>query len=154
MPPVKTPALPLLALLCALPAALPQAAAAADLATLFTTPQERQIINSNRYKSDDPKPVAVTEVEEVEERPIQQLMMEEVAATYSISGITLSADGTHQVWINSLRYEDGARLEDRSRVDVIVGEDLRVRITTPDGKQHFGTSGETLEVTYLAPIEN
>ncbi|MCP4391664.1 MAG: hypothetical protein GY802_25445, partial [Gammaproteobacteria bacterium] len=28
---------------------------AADLSTLFTTPQERQIINSNRYKSDKPK---------------------------------------------------------------------------------------------------
>ena len=154
MPPVRTRALLSLTLLGALHGAAPQAAGAAELATLFTTPQERQIINSNRYKTAEPKPVAVTEIEEVADQPIQQLMMEEVAASYSISGITLSAEGTHMVWINNLMYENGAKLEDKSRVDILVGDELRVRITTPDGKQHFGTSGETLEVTYLAPIEN
>ena len=30
---------------------------AAELSTLFTTPQERQIINSNRYRSEEPEPV-------------------------------------------------------------------------------------------------
>lgn len=153
MPPVKSHTVGSLILLCALSCAAP-AAVAAELLTLFTTPQERQIINSNRYKTDEPKPVAEVETEEVVQRPIQQLMMEEVAASYNITGITLSADGPHMVWINNLFYEDGAQLEDKSRVKVMVGDDLRVRITTPDGKHHFGTSGETLEVTYLAPIEN
>lgn len=128
---------------------------AAEISTLFTTPEERQIINSNRYKSDEPRPVK-PEPEPVAdiELPIQQLMMEEVAVSYDITGITLSGEGAHTVWINQMAYEDGAQLEDNSRVKVMTGADIRVRITTPDGTHHYATSGETLDVTYLAPIEN
>ncbi len=135
-------------------AVAPGAALAADLTTLFTTPQERQIINSNRYKTDEPRPVEPEPEAEVIELPIQQLMMEEVMVSYDISGITLSADGPHTVWINSASYQDGDQLDDNSRVKVVTGADIRVRITTPDGQHHFATSGETLEVTYLAPVEN
>ena len=127
---------------------------AADLMILFTTPQERQIINTNRYKTDDPKPVEFEEPEVEIDLPMQMITMEEVAASYTVSGITLSNDGSHSVWINKTFYEDGAQLEDNSRVKVFADKDIRVRITTPDGKHHFATSGETLEVTYLAPMEN
>ena len=59
------------------------------------------------------------------------------------------------MWINSLAYEDGEQLEDKSRIKVMVGDEIRVRITaTPDGKKYYATSGEMIEVTYLAPIEN
>ncbi len=142
------------ALLTLAAAALPAAALAADISTLFTTPQERQIINSNRYKTDEPRPVAPEPEVEVIELPIQQLMMETIAVSYDVSGITLSSDGPHTVWINNQSYQDGDQLDDNSRVMVVAGADVRVRITTPDGKHHFATSGETLEVTYLAPIEN
>ena len=127
---------------------------AADLQTLFTTPDERQLINSNRYKSDE----EVTQVETVEidgeAQQIQLLLQEEVTRQYTISGITVSRDGPHTVWINSLVFEDGEQLEDDSRIKVLVGDEIRVRITTPDGKHYYGLSGETLEVTYLAPVEN
>ncbi len=129
---------------------------AAEISTLFTTPEERQIINSNRYKTDDDEPRPVEpEPEAVDiELPIQQLMMEEIAVSYDITGITLSNDGAHTVWINQMAYEDGEQLEDNSRIKVMPGADIRVRITTPDGKHHYATSGETLEATYLAPVEN
>lgn len=152
--PNKYPVLILSALLLLAAAGLARIAAAAEISTLFTTPQERQIINSNRYKTDQPRPVE-PEPEQVQiESPIQRLMMEEVAVSYDISGITLSSDGAHTVWINQMAYEDGEQLDDNSRVKVMTGSDLRVRITTPDGKHHYATSGETLEATYLAPIEN
>ena len=128
-----------------------QAAQAAELSTLFTTPAERQLINSNRYKSDDssvPLPV------ETEPEPVQLLVREEVTREYRVSGITVSSDGPHTVWINSLAYEDGEQLEDRSKIKVMVGDEIRVRITTPDGKNYFATSGETLEITYLASTSN
>lgn len=128
-------------------------AQAADLSTLFTTPAERQIINSNRYKSDDnsaPTPVQA----ETTPVPIQRSFQEQVTREYKVSGITVSNDGPHTVWINSLAYEDGEQLEDKSRIKVLVGDEIRVRITTPDGKNYFATSGETLEVTYLASVEN
>ena len=127
-------------------------AAQAELSTLSTTPAERQIINSNRYKSEDAAPPAPVETELA--LPIQPTVQEEITLQYTVSGITVSSDGPHTVWINSLAYEDGERLEDNSRIKVIVGDEVRVRITAPDGKNYFATSGETLEVTYLASVGN
>ena len=126
--------------------------AAGELSTLFTTPQERQLINANRYKSDEVKPQPVQDAPD--ESPVQFMVQEEVSVEYRISGISLSADGAHTAWINSLAYEDGARLDDGSRVMIMSGDDDRVRITTPDGKQHFAASGETLSVSYMAAVEN
>lgn len=126
--------------------------AAGELSTLFTTPQERQLINANRYKNDEVKPQPVQTAPD--ESPVQFRVQEEVSVEYRISGISLSADGAHTTWINSLAYEDGARLDDGSRVMIMSGDDVRVRITTPDGKQHFAASGETLSVSYMAAVEN
>ena len=130
-----------------------QAAPAAELATLFTTPAERQLINSNRYKSDDATTQRPVETEAAPE-PVQQLIRKEVTREYKVSGITVSSDGSHTVWINSLVYEDGEQLEDKSRIKVMLGDEIRVRITAPDGKNYYATSGEMVEVTYQAPIKN
>jgi len=92
--------------------------------------------------------------DEADESPIQRLAQEEVNLEYQISGISLAREGTHTVWINAIAYEDGALLEDGSRVKVLSGDDVRVRITVPDGKHYFATSGETLSVSYMAAVEN
>ena len=123
----------------------------AELATLFTTPQEREIINSNRYKSEESTQARPTQVDE-ETQPVQ--VREEVTQQYRISGITISKDGPHTVWINALAYEDGDQLEDNSKIKVMVGDEIKVRITAPDGKQYYATSGDMLEVTYMAPVQN
>lgn len=129
-----------------------QVVQADELSTLFTTPQERQVINSNRYKNDDGTIQQPVE-DETTPAPVQQLVREEVTREYTVSGITVSSDGPHTVWINSLVYEDGEQLEDRSRIKVLVGDEIRVRITTPDGKNHLAKSGETISVTYLEPVK-
>ena len=129
--------------------------AAGELSTLFTTPQERQLINANRYKSDEVKPQPVQDNhDEPDKSPIQRLALEEVNLEYQVSGISLASDGAYTVWINAIAYEDGALLEDGSRVKVLAGDDIRVRITVPDGKHYFATSGETLSVSYMAAVEN
>ena len=125
---------------------------AAELSTLFTTPEERRIINSNRYKTEDAQTTAPTQAETGP--PVPQLLREEVTREYVISGITLSPEGAHTVWINSKLYRDGDELDDRSKIKVVTGDSLRVRITLPDGQQYYATSGERLQVTYLARIEN
>lgn len=127
--------------------------AAAGLATLFTTSEEREIINSNRYRSNDgkAKPVAV---EDIVTAPVPVMNQTKITREYKISGITISSDGPHTVWINSAAYEDGEELEDKSRIKVMVGDEIRVRITAPDGKNYYSTSGETLEVTYFANLGN
>jgi len=146
--------------LTAIPLLLPlfisasQVVQAAELSTLFTTPAERQLINSNRYKRDDGADALPSVETEAVPEPVQQLIREEVTREYRVSGITVSSDGPHTVWINSLAYEDGEQLEDKSRIKVLVGDEIRVRITTPDGKNHFATSGELVEATYLVPMKN
>ena len=129
---------------------------AADLETLFTTPAERQLINSNRYKSDEAEPVQAIDTSDAntDEVPLELLIREEVTREYRVSGISVSQDGPHTVWINSETYADGEQLEDDVKIKVLVGDEVRVRITAPDGKHYYALSGETLEVTYLAPVEN
>ena len=125
-------------------AGLYQVSSQAELATLFTTPQERQIINSNRYKTDELRPV-----KEGPKQVVRQQTREEVKQSFLISGFTVSSDGEHSVWINNQMYEDGEQVEGNNRIKVIVGKEIKVRITTPDGKQHYGTIGESVEVSYL-----
>ena len=126
--------------------------AAADIETLFTTPKERQIINANRYKTDEiVKPSVVAEKQTGFIAPVAK---EEVTVSYAISGITISNSGPHSVWINNLVYEDGEHLEDNSHIKVLIDDNIRVRITTPDGKNYYATSGEIVEATYMATVEN
>ena len=119
---------------------------AAELATLFSTPQERELIDANRYKSAkvNPEPEKATTPE-----PVQQPAKIEVIKTFRVNGITVASEGPHSVWINDKMYLDGEQLDGKSRVKVIAGKDVKVRITTPDGKHYFGTSGESMEVKYL-----
>lgn len=128
---------------------------AAELATLFTTPQERRLIDRNRYKQVIVQPEQ--EAPEIEGDVIEvddvEYTLEQVTREYRVSGITLSRDGTPMVWINSKAYEDGAKLDDDSRIQVLGGEELKVRITAPDGKQYLATSGETVEISVLVPVE-
>jgi hypothetical protein len=128
--------------------------AAGELSTLFTTPQERQLINANRYKTDEVKQQQTVVDEAPQQSPVQILAQEEISVSYRISGISLATDGRYTVWINATAYQDGETLDDKSRIKVITGEGLRVRITAPDGKHYYGTSGETLDVTYMAAVDN
>ena len=124
----------------------------AEVKTLFTTTQERQIINANRYKVDEiTRPPVFEDTETEFFAPVAQ---EEFKISFVITGITVSDSGPHFAWINNQRYEDGEHLEDDSQFKVLHDNKIRVRITAPDGKRYFGTSGETVEVTYLVDITN
>jgi len=128
------------------------ATARADINTLFTTTQERQIINSNRYKTDEV--IRAPVFEDAETEFIAPVIREEFKISFVITGITVSKSGPHFVWINNQLYEDGERLEDDSQIKVLHDGKIRVRITAPDGKRYYGTSGETVEVTYLEAVKN
>ena len=132
---------------------LSQPLLAAELATLFTTPEERTLIDRNRYKSVqiETAPQPVEDVDHRDHGDIEEVTYDRVTKQYRITGITVSRAGPPTVWINSVAYEDGARLDDDSRVQVIEGDQVGVRITAPDGKQYYGTSGETLEISILVP---
>jgi hypothetical protein len=122
----------------------------AEITTLFSTAQERKIIDANRYKSDTI--VRVQAIEDSGEEEPEELVQEEVTVSYRVSGITLSNSGPHYAWINNEVYEDGQRLEDNSQIKVMSGSKIQIRITTPDGKIYYANSGETIDVTYLATV--
>jgi septal ring-binding cell division protein DamX len=126
-------------------------ASGSEVSTLFTTPQERQLIDTNRYKLDEVRPQVQTQDEPAS---VQQLEQEEVRESITISGITLSNSGPNMVWINSKVYEDGDSMDEKMRIKVMPGKEVKVRITAPDGKHYFATSGETVEIVYQAAVEN
>lgn len=123
-----------------------------SLSTLFTTPQERQIINSNRYKSER-KQQNKQNTTETETIAVRELIKDKVTKSYKISGISINMDGSRMAWLNNQAYEHGATLDDGSRLKINNGAIKSVSIVTPDGKQHTATSGETLAVTYLRALE-
>jgi hypothetical protein len=124
----------------------------AEIETLFSTPQERKIIDDNRYNSDAVVNVRVTE--ETDEVEAPQLAQKEVTVTYTVSGITISNSGPHFAWINNEVYEDGQQLQDSSRIKVMSGSKVQIRFTAPDGKIYYANSGETIDITYLAVVED
>lgn len=122
-----------------------------SLSTLFTTPQERQIINSNRYKQE--KKQLVKRQESTETVAVRELLQEKVTRSYKVSGISINMDGSNTAWVNNKAYENGAKLEDGSKLRINKGTIKSVSIITPDGKQHTATPGETLAVTYMRALE-
>jgi hypothetical protein len=130
------------------------AVSGSEISTLFTTPQERQLINNNRYKLDEVQPQLPINVDEPTIGGIPQLVRKYLRESITISGITLSNSGPNMVWINSQVYEDGASMDNNMRIKVMSGSKLKVRVTAPDGKHYFATSGETIEIVYSVVVEN
>jgi len=119
-----------------------------DVKTLFTTPQERQLINNNRYESGEAQPQQQLNQDEPSTLEIKQITKEVVRESITVSGITLSNSGPNMVWINGQTYEDGEKIDDKMRIKIMAGSEVRVRITAPNGKHYFATSGETIEIVY------
>jgi len=143
--------IPLLTLLLTAVASQPLRA---EIGTLFSTPQERKIIDANRYNSDAVVNVKVTEETDETDEEAPQQARKEVTVTYTVSGITLSNSGPHFAWINNEVYEDGQQLQDSSRIKVMSGSKVQIRITAPDGKIYYANSGETIDITYLAVVKD
>lgn len=125
------------------------------LSTLFTTAQERLIINANRYKVDrKPVPRAVTQTTGQETLAVRELIKEEIKVSYKISGISINFDGSDTAWVNGQSFENGATMDDGSTITINNNTAIKsISIKTPDGKRHTGTSGDVLEITYLRAIE-
>jgi hypothetical protein len=123
------------------------------MSTLFTTPQERQLINAKRYKLDEVPLQAPQNLAKSVATNIQKPVQEWVRELIRISGITLSSSGHKRVWINSQVYEDGDSIDDKMPIKVMVEKEIVVRITAPDGKHYFVTSGETIEIVYQLELE-
>lgn len=121
-----------------------------ELMTLFTTVQERELIDNNRYKSQQVE-ARVVAVEEPQQQ--QQIEKEEVSLTVRLAGVTISKSGQNVAWVNGETYENGAQLEDGSTVHISNKLNSLVQIQTPDGKYHSVVTGETIDIFYFKRIE-
>ena len=119
------------------------------LSTLFTTQQEREIIDANRYKNDqqetlEPQVQTAPSVENTDQK-------EEEKLSFLLSGFTLTQSGQNVAWINGKPYENGSKLDDGSTLIIRKKKDLNVQIKTPDGKYHTLTTGKTEDIGYYKP---
>ena len=123
-----------------------------EILTLFTTPQERDLINKNRYKKQAVKAqvVAAENEEPEEEKKIEQ---QEILLSVSLAGVTISQSGQNIAWLNGKAFENGSKLDDGSIVFISSKARTLVQIKTPDGKYHSIATGETIELSYFKRIE-
>lgn len=123
-----------------------------EIMTLFTTQQERSLIDSNRYRNTSVKvKKPVVQDTQAAPEPERKVSYKEEVLTLRVSGITLSEDGTNVAWVNGQAYENGSQLENGSKVYINRKASKPVKIKTPDGKFHSLQTGESSELTYLVP---
>jgi len=124
-----------------------------QLKTLFTTPEERALIDRNRYRQEPrvrkPEPAVPQQAPEPEPEPVAMITVE---SEYRISGISINADGEDVAWVNGKQYEDGDRIDEVVRLR-ISARDGRVRLVAPGGKIYTGSAGDTVVVKYRKQAE-
>ncbi len=128
-----------------------QAATDYGIQTLFTTPQERALIDHNRYRVAVKKTAA--RVETVAPKAPKKIEMETVTLTIKLNGVTFGESGQSIAWLNGASYENGDKLEDGTRVFISKQATNQVQVKTPDGKYHRLVAGESNEIQYQKAIE-
>jgi hypothetical protein len=128
-----------------------QTSARPEILTLFTTPQERDLIDRNRYRVTSPK--ADTSVKAAAPVEQKKILMQDVVLNIKLNGVSLDQSGQGIAWLNGNAYENGAKLEDGSKVYISGTLNAKVQIKTPDGKYHSLVTGEEREIKYSKAIE-
>lgn len=117
-----------------------------ELKTLFTTPEERRLIDRNRYQQEPRVAKAEPRPAEPAPEPKPVVPMVTVEKAFVVSGISINPDGSDVAWINGVLYEDGARLEDGIRLR-ISARDGTIRLIVPGGRSYTARAGERVSVT-------
>ena len=125
-----------------------------EFITLFTTQQERRLIDNNRYR----QPITETETETVEvdeeiSEQKQTTLYHQHSISFELAGVTLSEDGSHIAWINGSRVENGDEIGNGFRIYISPKLDNLVQIETPDGAYHEIQAGKKIDIKYLRPAE-
>lgn len=119
------------------------------LNVLFSTPQERQLINSNRYKMEEDKTAKPVVASPVASNQISEIVKEQVQVNFTVGGISINNDGSRSAWVNGNKYNQGEKMSDGTVVAVNSGANNSVSLVTPDGMSHRVLPGETINITYF-----
>jgi hypothetical protein len=120
-----------------------------QLKTLFTTPEERALIDRNRYRKEPRprKPEPAVELAQEKKPEPQPAAMVSVEKEYRILGVSINTDGSAVAWINGEQFENGDRIDGDIRIRISAGEG-RVRLTVPGGRTYSASAGDVIEVSY------
>lgn len=124
---------------------LPQAADAQRLGRLFSTPDERALLDELRRERQivDPDPQVV---ETVTDTPL----VEQV----TINGLVLRSSGVNSAWINGRQVDGGARTREGVQVDTSATQGGRVKITLPSGAETIDLKpGQRIDVDSGVVVE-
>ena len=124
-----------------------------SLSTLFTTSQERQLIDANRYKLVGQETKATMQTQASSQAETTRDVIEEVSVDMVVSGFTITENGQNVAWINGKPYQNGSTLEDGSKLIVSDKANGLVQIKTPDGKYHSITAGKPVIISYQKPLD-
>ena len=122
-----------------------------EILTLFTTQQERELIDRNRYKKKQVKNTVVKAEKPPQQNEIE-VETEEIKLTLKLDGVAISKSGQNIAWVNGKPYEHGEKLEDGSKVYINANKTTQIQIKTPDGKYHSIVTGETIDISYYRRI--
>ncbi len=122
-----------------------QVAEAQRLGRLFSTPEERALLDELRRErkivSPDPQVVDI-----VPDTPT----VEQV----TINGVVLRSGGTNSAWINGRQVDAGARTREGVRVDTSATQGGRVKITLPSGAETIDLKpGQKIDVDSGVVVE-
>ncbi|MDJ0833573.1 MAG: hypothetical protein QNJ69_08645 [Gammaproteobacteria bacterium] len=123
-----------------------------EFMTLFTTQQERRLIDNNRYRP----PVTEVKTVEVDEEPAEQkqsMTYHQHSISFELAGVTLAEDGNHVAWVNGDRVENGDEIGDGFRVYISPRLNNLVQIKSPDGVFHNIQTGKRIDIKYMKPAE-
>ena len=123
-----------------------------SLSTLFTTSQERRLIDANRYKLGQ-EAKATMQTQTSTQAETTRDVIEDVSVDMVVSGFTITENGQNVAWINGKPYQNGSTLEDGSKLIVSDKANGLVQIKTPDGKYHSITAGKPVIISYQKPLD-
>lgn len=131
-----------------------QGTGSSEILTLFTTQQERLLIDNNRYREVSSRPISSPViVEQSDQMDDGKTIYNEVTINLLVTGITLSDSGQNIAWVNGQAMEDGSELEDGSKVLIKSKSSTFIQIATPDGKYHRVQAGEEADIKYLVAVK-
>ncbi len=124
---------------------LPQVADAQRLGRLFSTPDERALLDELRRERQivDPDPQVVETVTDT--TSVEQV---------TINGVVLRSSGANSAWINGRQVDGGARTREGVRVDTSAAQGGRVKITLPSGAETIDLKpGQKIDVDSGVVVE-
>lgn len=105
-----------------------------NLGRLYTTPEQRQLLEKERNYKPEPEKVRVVEEPEVVEVAVPVVEEKELGSAITVKGLVQRSDGKNTAWLNESNTFEGDLESQYIKVDDNEITQEHVEITMPDNK--------------------